>query len=101
MSLNELTSRQAVLDAVAEFDCLGRVAFLSKYGYGAARQYFLQIDSRMYDSKAIAGVAHGYQFPHLGPLKRIEFSGGEQTVKRKLEELSFVVAVVHLKRSAS
>jgi hypothetical protein len=30
--LEELTSRDAVLDAIAEFDQLGRDAFLEKYG---------------------------------------------------------------------
>jgi hypothetical protein len=100
MSLRELTSRQAILDAVAEFDRLGRSAFLSKYGYGVARQYFLQIDNRMYDSKAVVGAAHGFQFPHLGPLKRTEFSG-ERTVKRKLEELNFFVTVVPVKTSTT
>jgi hypothetical protein len=36
-------------------------------------------------------VALGYQFPDLGPLTRDEFSGGENTVQRKLEELGFEV----------
>ena len=92
--LADLTSRQAVLQAIEEFDRLGREAFLAKYGFGKARQYFLIHDGRRYDSKAILGVALGFQFPGLGPLKPSEFSGGDATVKRKLEELHFTVDVL-------
>jgi hypothetical protein len=48
---------------------------------------------RLYDSKAIAGVAFGYEHPERGPLSNDEFSGGEQTVQAKLEELGFEVVV--------
>lgn len=50
--------------------------------------------NRLYDSKAIVGAAFGYQFPDRGPLDAAAFSGGEATVKRKLEELGFEVVVV-------
>ena len=91
MALGDLTSRQAVLDAVAEFDRLGRDAFLGKYGFGKARDYFLVVDGRRYDSKAIVGAAHGFQFPNQGPLTAADFSGGENTVARRLGELDFDV----------
>src|SRR5262249_21947826 len=91
MALSDLTSRDAVLAALAEYDRLGQDAFLAKYGFGRAREYELVHDGKRYDSKAIAGVAHGIEFPNLGPLRASEFSGGEATVKRKLEELGFVV----------
>lgn len=94
MTLGELTSRWAVLHATEEFDRLGRERFLEKHGFGAAREYFLVVDGRHYDSKAIAAVAHGYQFPDRGPLRATDFSGGEQTVKRKLEELGFEIVRV-------
>ncbi len=97
MSLGDITSRAAVLEAIAEFDRLGREAFLFKYGFGQARQYYLDYNDRRYDSKAILGVAHGYQFPAEGPLKAAEFSGGEQTVRAKLEELGFSVLVLPAK----
>ena len=92
--LSDLTSRKAVLAAIAEFDRIGRDAFLEKYGYGVARRYFLEHEARHYDSKAIVGVAYGYQYPGRGPLENTEFSGGHQTVQRKLEELGFSVSVV-------
>ena len=91
MGLSDLTSRDAVLDAVREFDELGRDRFLAKYGFGGARQYVLEIEGRLYDSKAIVGAAHGFQFPKLGPLDASRFSGGEATVRRRLTALGFRV----------
>lgn len=91
MPLSALTNRAAVLQAMAEFDEIGRDAFLAKYGYGPARSYFVLQDGRHYDSKAIAGAAHGYEHPSRGPLTASEFSGGEATVRAKLKELGFAV----------
>jgi hypothetical protein len=93
-NLSDLTSSRAVLDAVAEFDRIGREAFLKKYRYGKAHRYFLEHETRLYDSKAIAGVAYGFQFPTRGPLENTEFSGGELTVQAKLEELGFKMVVL-------
>lgn len=92
--LSDLTSRSAVLEAIAEFDRLGRQAFLEKYGYGESQRYFLEYESRHYDSKAIIGVAYGFQFPQRGPLQNKQFSGGERTVQRRLEDLGFTVIVL-------
>ena len=94
MALTDLTSREAVGRALDEFEALGRQAFLRKYGFGEAREYFIRRGNQLYDSKAIVGAAHGFQFPHWGPLKPGDFSGGEATVQRKLEELDFEVVVV-------
>lgn len=88
MSINPLTERQAVLEAIAEYDALGREQFLEKYGYGYAKSYFVQHEGRPYDSKAIIGVAFGKQFPERGPLRNNEFSGGE-VVRQKLASLGF------------
>lgn len=94
MSISELTSKRAVLDALEEFDRLGREAFLAKYRYGKARRYFIIHDDRQYDSKAVVGVAYGFQFPARGPLKHTDFSGGDRTVKARLEALDFEVRVL-------
>ena len=94
MTISELTSTSAVTRALDEFDALGRDAFLDKYGFGPAREYFVRRGNRLYDSKAIVGAAFGHQFPHSGPLRPSEFSGGEATVQKKLEELGFEVVVV-------
>ena len=89
--LSRLTSRDAVLAAMREFDALGRDAFLATYGFGPAQAYLVRHEGREYDSKAIVGVAFGFQFPERGPLKAAEFSGGEASVRRVLQRLGFEV----------
>lgn len=79
--------------ALAEFDALGRRAFLAKYGFGKARVYFLVRDGVSYDSKAIVGVAHGYDLPDLGPLQSQGLSGGRRVVSH-LKSLGFEVIEV-------
>jgi hypothetical protein len=91
MALSDISDPGSVLQAISEFDKIGRRSFLAKYGFGRARRYFLIYGEKRYDSKAIAGVAHGYQFPEEGPLTSDAFSGGDATVKPKLEELGFEV----------
>ncbi|MGX6741065.1 hypothetical protein [Streptomyces peucetius] len=91
MALNEIT-RPAILQAVAEYDRLGRDEFLERYGFGPARSYLLQIDGQEYDSKAIVGAAHGY-LPGRDPLERDEFSGGKDHAAKLLSELGFDVVV--------
>src|ERR1700687_3141905 len=93
MALTDLTESSAVLKAIEEAEALGRQAFLDKYGFGPSREYFVRHDGKLYDSKAIIGAAHGYQYPDRGPLRSSDFSGGEQTAQRKLGELGFTVAV--------
>lgn len=48
-----------VLAAIAEYDKLGQVEFLRKYSFGQSSKFRLVHHGRLYDSKAIAGVAHG------------------------------------------
>lgn len=71
-------SRDAIERAIAEYDELGRDAFLSKHGFGRATTYALVVDGREYDPKAIAGVAYGFDHPEQGTLKNTEFNGGLQ-----------------------
>lgn len=91
MALRDLSDPGAVAAALVEFDRKGREAFLEEHGFKPARSYFLEVDGREYDSKAIAGVAHGYQFPTLGSLRPSDFSGGDATVARVLRRMGFVV----------
>ena len=91
MSLADLSDPQAINNAISEYDILGRMAFITKYGFKPARAYFLLLNGTGYDSKAIVGAAHGYQFPEAGPLGPYDFSGGEATVARKLRSLGFQV----------
>jgi hypothetical protein len=95
MTIDRLTNVAAVQAAVAEFDRVGRTAFLAKYGFGRAREFMLRMPSgALHDSKAIVGAALGYQYPDQGPLSAGEFSGGEATVERKLRDLGFDVVRV-------
>jgi len=91
MGIGDIQNRKHVLDAIAEYDRLGRDRFLEKYGFGPSRSYWLVHNRKQYDSKAVIGAAHGYARPDLGPMSADEFSGGEATVRRKLESLGFQV----------
>ncbi len=93
MGLSDIRQRESVIKAIEEFDELGQDAFLTKYGFGLAKNYFLRYEGKLYDSKAICGVAHAYEFPERGPLRPPEFAGGEATVQAKLESLGFQVQV--------
>ena len=90
MTLSDIT-RQAVLDALAECNRLGQEEFLETHGFRPARSYHLAYEGRLYDSKAIVGVAHGYAAGRA--LRASEFSGGEATVARLLRGLGFEVVV--------
>jgi 5-methylcytosine-specific restriction protein A len=87
MALKDLTRRKAVLDAIREYDLLGQERFLTKYRFGKARIFHLIYKGKYYDSKAIVGAAHGFQFKT--PLYSFEFSGGLATVVPKLKSLGF------------
>ncbi|RAY10732.1 hypothetical protein DPM19_33575 [Actinomadura craniellae] len=88
MDLSPIT-REAILQAIAECDRLGRDEFLERYGFERARRYVLIHDGSHYDSKAITGVA--YRYVAGNPLKASEFSGGRQTVQKLLTGLGFEV----------
>jgi hypothetical protein len=89
--LTDLTSREAVEEALAEFDVLGRDAFLAKYGFGQAGRYFINKDGKHYDAKAVAGAAVGFEHPDRGPMPHTAFSGGEGGANARLRELGFEV----------
>lgn len=88
MPLTDIT-RDAVLQAIAEYDNLGQNNFLSIYGFRPTRSYNLVHNGRTYDSKAICGVAHKHVTGQV--LSAGEFSGGEATVGKKLSALGFEV----------
>ena len=85
-----VTSPNAVLSAIDEFDLIGRDAFLKKYGYRKAVSYLLTHKGNDYDSKAIIGVAFGYQYRTL-QLANDEFSGGKNTVEKALKRIGFEI----------
>jgi 5-methylcytosine-specific restriction protein A len=90
LGLKDLTTA-AVTIALDEFDELGREAFLKRYGFKPARAFFVVRDEVQYDSKAIAGAAHGHIAPGWLPMRASEFSGGDETVAPALKALGFNV----------
>lgn len=88
-TVSDLTSSQAVKGAIAECDAMGRQAFLKKHGFRYSRLYPLVHWGKLYDPKAIVGVAIGKQ--HGKPLRARDFSGGTHTVVPVLERLGFTV----------
>jgi len=82
-------NRESILMAISEYDKRGQSEFLKHHGYQKARSYILVHEGRYYDSKAIVGVAYGYQFGT--PLRSDEFSGGAKTVAALLNSLGFEV----------
>jgi ribosomal protein S27AE len=86
VTLAEVT-RAAVLRAIRECRRVGRDVFLAKHGYRKGI-YRLVHAGREYDSKAILGVAFGYEFG-CEPLDPRKFSGGVEHVARILLRLGF------------
>jgi hypothetical protein len=89
INLADLTDRNAVDDAIAEFDQIGRDAFLEIYGFGEAREYYLVTEDGRYDSKAIFGVAWRNQ--HGAALAPDDFSGGKSGAAGRLTELGYEI----------
>jgi len=75
--------------ALDEFDRIGREEFLRRYRFGKARAYFIVRNGMEYDSKAVLGAAHSYQYGHALPNE--EFSGGAAGAARELRALGFTV----------
>lgn len=97
MRIKDLTSAAAVEKALAEYDTLGGQAFRGRYGFGPSTQYYLSHAERLYDAKAIAGVAYGYQYPSNGPLPHDKFDGGEAATATNpvLRAMGFTVLNSH------
>lgn len=87
---SQVTDPTAVHKAIARCDALGREQFREYYGYGKAVSYFLRHEGKTYDSKAIIGVAYGYEHS-TKPLRSDEFSGGAARVVPVLTRLGFAV----------
>lgn len=77
-------TREAIEQAIAEHDQLGAEAFLEKYGFREARDYLVVRNGRSYASKALIGAARAYVGDGRGPLKPGDFSGGRNTVVKRL-----------------
>lgn len=101
MSIQKINDPKYILRAIRELDRLGQEAFLNEYGYRKSRDYRIRYPAgsdKLYDSKAIVGVAYGYAFPKEGPLPASKFSGGKATVEKLLQDLGFEVISVDWSR---
>ena len=88
--LRKLTDPNAIVAAAAVFDAMGRDAFLERYEFGRSTKYRVQIDGKLYDSKALVGVAFGIQHPASAPLTHKDFSGGHKSALAALRRLGFM-----------
>jgi hypothetical protein len=89
MALGDLNDRQAVVAALDEAAAIGREPFLAKYRFGKATRYMVRWGDQVFDSKAIAGAAHGYQFGR--PLDKDDLSGGVDHAAGVLRRLGFEI----------
>ncbi|MGW1038710.1 HNH endonuclease [Streptomyces sp. NPDC002547] len=88
MTITGLTDPSIVRRVIKEYDDAGRDAFLDEHDFERANQFYLQVDGRLYDAKAIANVASRYEHPD--PDARV-ISGGRAHANRLLERLGFTV----------
>ena len=90
MAIGDITVA-SVLEAVAEYDRLGRDEFLYRYGVRPARDYVLVVNGFDYPSKAIVAAAHGFLEPDIAALDASDFSGGRDGAAGVLSRLGFAV----------
>lgn len=88
---SRLNDADSVLRACKDFDELGRQGFLKKYKFGKSDTYYLELNGRYYDSKAIVGVAFAYQYPNEGVLSSKDFHGGLGDSVKVLRKMNFTV----------
>lgn len=81
----------------AEFDEVGRDAFLRLYGFRPGRGSHIWHDGVAYDAKAVCAAAHGKLGRGFKPLTPFELGTGDKAVTRKLQALGFeIVGPFHL-----
>jgi hypothetical protein len=66
----------SLLKAIKEFNVLGRVKFLKRYGFSRSSKFYLIHEQRIYDSKALAGAAYFHATGNR--LAKDKFAGGTQ-----------------------
>ncbi len=87
MSLGEIT-RDAVDAAMSQALEMGRKAFLESNGFKYATTYLLVQDGRLFDPKAIIGVAHG----HVPGRERLQANEFDATAAiHRLRQLEYQV----------
>lgn len=87
--LSQLASHH-VTDEVAEFERLGREAYIKAYGGGEAVKYLLLVNGHRYDAKAIL-VCAIRRASGLKGISHLDIQGTESGVAEPLRKLGFVV----------
>ncbi len=89
---SDTVTREHVLNAIAEYDELGDVAFLRRYGFVANREDLVWHDGRSYDSKALLGVA--LKFATGRAARSSEFNGGLGGAAGVLQDRDFEIITI-------
>jgi hypothetical protein len=85
----ERVTRDHVLQALDEYDTIGSIDFLGRYGFGRARDHVLHHDGKAYDSRAVLAVAH---LRATGALATgLDLPGGREGAAAFLRSLGFAV----------
>lgn len=79
-------NRASVLNAIEQYELLGREQFLEKHGYGTSRRHFVRLDGGYFDALAILGAAA--EFEHNG--ERPDFS--IETMRQVLSSAGFTLS---------
>lgn len=82
-------TRDAILDAVDEYEDLGRDDFLSKYGFTPQLDVVLEYVGQKYDGVAVVAAGHGFQTGT--PLDSGDLVNRENEVAERLAKLKFRV----------
>lgn len=99
MALHDV-KRDAVLDALDEYEDLGVEQFLERYGLSAQTDVILEYTGRRYDGRALLGAAHRYQ--HGTPLTAAELENREGDIAAALARLKFhVVTTAKVAKAAA
>jgi hypothetical protein len=83
-------TRQHILKALAEYDDRGKDAFLGVYGFSSSPASTLVHDDKVYDAKAVLGVAHRYATGRVAMAEELE--GGKIDPIAILRKHGFEVA---------
>ncbi len=83
-------TRQHILKALAEYDDRGKDAFLGVYGFQASPAGTLVHEDKVYDAKAVLGVAHRYATGRVAMAEELE--GGKVDPVAILRKHGFEVA---------
>jgi len=85
----KVSQREYVINAIREYDKLGRAKFLEKYDFSESKKYFLVYKGQTYDCKPLTYGAYVLQFGEK--LKSRYSAGVQEKIRPHLESLGFTV----------